>query len=121
MKFTHTNLPIEKDLPKLVRDNIPAIIFKNHKKDPQISIAKDDAEFVSYLLKKFVEEAVEVMNHTDREDLMKELADIKEVTRKLMQIFKISEKEVEEIRELKEKTNGGFEKRYILEKLPEGV
>ncbi len=116
MKFKHTNLPIEIILPKLVRDNIPQIIKDKDGNEPKVTIAHDDKAYLNYLLKKMVEESVEVQNHSDRQDLIAELADVKELTLTVMKLIGIPEDEIEKMRLLKKEKNGGFEKRYILER-----
>jgi predicted house-cleaning noncanonical NTP pyrophosphatase (MazG superfamily) len=103
-------------LPKLVRDNIPQIIHDASHVEPKIRVAKDDAEFRSFLLKKTVEEAVEVYDTKgNKSELLKELADMRELLMALMQLENITESEIEKIRLLKKAKNGGFEKRYIFE------
>lgn len=105
------------NLPKLVRDTIPDIIARNEGKKPKVRIVKDDKELLVFLLKKLVEEAVEVQQHEDRADLVKELADMKEVTLAVMGLLGISEEEIEKVRVIKKEENGGFEKGYILEEV----
>ena len=115
MEFKHTELPIELSLPKLVRDNIPQIIRDNDKVEPTIEVAKDDAKFLHYILKKFVEEAIEMSEEGEnREELTKELADIMELVSTLAELENIDLEEVEKIRKLKQEKNGGFKERYIL-------
>lgn len=115
MDFKHTNLPIEKSLPKLVRDKIPQIIESNEKRKANVSTATDDKKYLEYLLKKLIEEADEVRHHADKEDLIKELADLKELTLAIMKLCDIKEDDIEKIRMIKKEKNGAFEKRYILE------
>ncbi len=114
MEFTHTKPPIETELPKLVRDNIPAIIASDGR-DPKFRVAAEDHEFLTFILKKVVEEAVEVQNHENPDELVKELADLKELTLALMKLTDITEEQIEAIRVAKAEKNGAFNKRYILE------
>lgn len=105
-----------RDLPKLVRDNIPQIIKRKTGRTPNISIAKHNHVYLSFLLKKLIEEAYEAQATTSKAELVKELADIKEVIITLMNLIDISDDKVEKNRIAKKEKNGGFEKRYILQK-----
>jgi len=115
MDFTHTELPIETEFPKLVRDNIPQMIRENDHVDPKIEVAEDDTKFLQYILKKIIEESIELSEFGgDIEDLKKELADVVELIHVLAQLENINLKEVDAIRDIKREKNGGFDKRYIL-------
>lgn len=54
MDFTPTNLPIENQYPKLVRDRIPEIVEAKGKK-ANIKTLQTDDEYLRYLLKKVTE------------------------------------------------------------------
>lgn len=116
MRFKHTDLAVENDLPKLVRDNIPDIIQKNTGVQPHISLAKDDKIFLELLLKKLVEEATEAQSTAQKDELIYELADIQEVIYSITTLLKINEKEIKKAMQIKKERNGGFKKRYILKK-----
>lgn len=115
MNFTHTNLPIEVKLPKLIRDRIPEHIRNNNKVEPSYHVAIDNDEFKSYALQKLVEEATEIKNADTREHMVEEFADLKELTVEVMKAFEITDSEIEKVRIEKKNKNGGFEKRYILD------
>ena len=69
MEFVSTDHPIENEYPKLVRDKIPAIIKDRVGVDVDRRIAKDDQEFLDYLLKKMVEEATELQHSGEHDNL----------------------------------------------------
>ena len=114
MEFDHTNLPIETDYPKLVRDNIPKIIKKNEGIAIKTIILDSDAEFLEYLLKKFIEEATELIHSKNTEDIMKEMADIFELTDTILKLKGKTLKDVSAVQNEKRKKNGGFEKRILM-------
>lgn len=97
---------------KLVRDRIPEIILKEGK-----TCTFDVLDEVKYLIElkaKLVEEATEVKNATSRDEMLSELADVREVMDALMQIYKISPMEVSTLQALKALKRGKFEKKVFL-------
>lgn len=79
MDFKHTNLEVENEYPKLIRDKIPQIIKQKDGTDVLAKIASDDGEFLDYLLKKMIEESIELQHAPKEENLEEELADIFEL------------------------------------------
>lgn len=119
MDFQPTNSPIENEYPKLVRDRIPEIIKKKTGIDVEQRILADDREYLDYLLKKMVEEATELQQSRQHNNLEEELADVFEL---IYAILKLKGKTIENIitiqKEKREK-NGAFEKRILmLRKVP---
>lgn len=96
---------------KLVRDNIPAIISARGQ-TPIIHTASDE-EYMLSLNQKLQEEVKEFIESQNTE----ELADIIEVINAIVDCKKITQQQIEEIREKKAKTNGRFEKKIILDKI----
>ena len=99
---------------KLVRDKIPEIIESNN----EVAIYRilEGNEYRQELYKKLLEEANEVINTKNSNDLIMELADVLEVLRA---IANLESKELEDIIEFankKELKRGGFSKRIFLEK-----
>jgi predicted house-cleaning noncanonical NTP pyrophosphatase (MazG superfamily) len=94
---------------KLVRDRIPEIIIST-KEEPITHIA-DDVEYEKRLKDKLQEEVDEFLENPSK----KELVDILEVVYALSDFYKITKIELEIARAQKEKTNGGFKKRIILD------
>jgi predicted house-cleaning noncanonical NTP pyrophosphatase (MazG superfamily) len=97
---------------KLIRDGIVDFVFKQRGEVLKTRIASSE-ELGSFLKHKVVEEAGEVFNSKNKEELAEELADLLEV------IKSISEKEniVEQVfskREAKYLEKGGFDKGLIL-------
>lgn len=94
---------------KLIRDGLPAMmrsqglsVFTRH---------LDDAEFLARLKDKLVEEAREAQAAGSREDLVEELADVREVILALLGAAGLSEAEVEGRRLAKRAERGGFDDR----------
>ena len=118
MDFTPTNLPVETDFPKLVRDNIPDII-KAGGKQARTKIAENDEEYLKYLLKKMVEEAVELKHSGQADNLKEELADIFEIIYAILALQGWTIEQIIEVQKEKREKNGGFEKRILMLNKPE--
>lgn len=112
-KHTDTNLAIESEYPKLVRDNIPDIIEKDRGQKPETRTLEDE-EFQKYLLKKMVEEATELRGAKDKEHLAEELADIFEIIDELLVANDLKPEEIREIQKQKAEKRGGFKKRILM-------
>jgi predicted house-cleaning noncanonical NTP pyrophosphatase (MazG superfamily) len=119
MLFTHTetDLPIESDYPKLVRDNIPEIIQANGKA-PVTHIAGDN-EYVSFLLKKIVEEATELRHAQDINHQKEEIADVLEVLDSIKRALGLTDEQVLNAQVSKREERGSFEGRIILDEITE--
>lgn len=120
MKHTHTetDLPIENQYPKLVRDKIPEMIERDgktatyHRED-------DDKTYLGYLFVKLLEEATELTEADTIDHRMEEIADVKEVLISIQEALGLTEAEVEEVRRSKCEERGGFSGRLILDELPD--
>ncbi len=105
----------EKNFNKLVRDEIPEIIKKSGD-IPTFRILDIDA-YRKYLELKLTEEAKEVQEAPSTDSKIEGLADALEVIRAISESLEVPFEKVEEIRKLKRKKRGGFEKRIFLEKV----
>lgn len=114
MEFNHTELGIETEYPKLVRDRIPEIIKENEGVDIQTRVLDNDDEFFKYLAKKIVEESVELQNADNVDDLMVELADIYEIIDTIIELKGKTRGDIGGIEDEKRLKNGGFEKRILM-------
>lgn len=94
---------------KLIRDKIPEIIENSGKKS-QIYTA-DTEEYKKLLLKKLVEEAIE-MQETPCTD---ELADILEVIEAIKEAYYFNNELIAKRKEEKKVTRGAFKKQIVLE------
>lgn len=119
MEFQYTNLDIETQFPKLIRDRIPKIIAQNDKAIAKIRQTKDSDEYLEFVLHKVVEETVELQHSLEEGNMEEELADVYELLETLLKINKWSRTDIKKIQEEKNKKNGAFEKGYILEELKE--
>lgn len=96
---------------KLIRDKIPEQIEKDGLK-AIIHVATEE-EFRQKLMDKLEEEVKEYISSNNIE----ELGDILEVVFTIAENQNINQEELLEIKKQKQNTNGGFTKRYILEKV----
>ena len=115
MTFHHTptNLPLENEYPKLVRDKIPEIIKQNENIEVAIRLLNDD-EFLQYLLRKVVEEAQELSHAESDANLKEEIADVREIIDTLIKLKDFSESELMTLQSEKRKKRGGFDKRLLM-------
>ncbi len=114
MDFKHTNLKVESEYPKLVRDKIPQIIKQKEGIDVPTKIAFDDSEFLDYLLKKMIEESVELRGAIKEGNLEEELADIFELIYAILELKKETIEDIIAIQKEKREKRGGFDKRIIM-------
>ncbi len=101
---------------KLIRDRIPEIIAAQGKAF-SVSVLDEDA-YREALVAKLLEEANEVkgaMQGGNRDEIIKELADLSEVMDALMNTLGISEEEVQGRQRKRREERGGFEKHLWLE------
>ncbi len=92
---------------KLIRDKMPTNL---HNKG--ISAATKELsshEYLAQLKDKLVEEAQEVFECKDKQELIEELADVLEVVRAISWGHQIALEEVEAVRQQKREKRGGFE------------
>lgn len=105
---------MKKVFNKLVRDNIPSIIENNGEK--AIYRVLSDDEYIVELLKKLKEEVGEVLDSTNRDERLEELADVFEVIKSIAEYDNSNIDEVIRIADNKREKRGGFSKKYFLEK-----
>lgn len=99
---------------KLVRDKIPEIIKQDGKK-ASLKILNED-EYKRELLVKIVEEAQEVLaTKGQKDDLIKEIGDVLEVIDFIVKAFNLSKDEIDEVKEKRNKSRGGFSEKIFLE------
>lgn len=97
---------------KLVRDRIPEIIIKEGKACTYDVL--DDEKYLAELKAKLIEEATEVKSASSRDEMLTELADVREVMDALMQVYEISPMEVSTIQALKAFKKGKFVNKLYL-------
>ena len=106
---------MEKIYNKLVRDNIPDIILSNG--ETPITRILSSVEYKQELEKKLYEEYQEVLNTTNTNDRIEELADMLEIIISLAKLENKSLDDVIEVAKTKREKRGGFEERIYLEKV----
>jgi len=98
--------------PKLVRDRIPEIIESAG--EVAITRIAEEGEYVTYLLDKIVEEAVELRGATEVDHQIEEVADLREVLAAFIAAVSFSEDEITAVQRSKVDTRGAFQDRVIL-------
>ena len=106
-----------KTYDKLVRDRIPEIIQKEGNIADIIILSEES--FKQAIKEKLIEEATEVCNAQDRDDILSELADLQEVMDTIKQLYNINTLEVNTIQAVKALQRGKFEKRLYLKSVSE--
>jgi predicted house-cleaning noncanonical NTP pyrophosphatase (MazG superfamily) len=101
---------IMKQYNKLVRDKIPTIIKANGSV-ARTRMLSNDGDYLEALKDKLVEEALEVKEGLEAE----ELADVMEVVQAIAKQLGVSLKDIEKLQHKKNQTNGSFKKRIFLE------
>ena len=72
------------------------------------------------LLKKIIEEATEVSNaNGNPQELVKELADLWEVIEYVTKTFELDHNEIQEVKQQRHDSRGGFDRRIFLESTEE--
>lgn len=107
------------EYPKLVRDNIPAIIKDNQGIDVEIRSLTDDAEYEKYLRQKFTEEAAELAAAETDEQTIEEVADLEELIEALLVLKGIERSAVAKVQIEKRGKRGGFTDRLLMIKAAE--
>ncbi len=98
-------------MKKLIRDNIPDII-KDKWEKCEFYIASD-VEYSIELLKKIVEESIEVKESRNKKELIEELADVIEVIYSICEDKSITIDDIEKARIKKKNEKWGFSKKVI--------
>lgn len=98
---------------KLVRDKIVEGIKESGNTPVYYELNEED--YLEELKKKVSEEAVEIPVATDRQELLKELADVLEVIDNLAEALGSSREDLETIRTEKNKKAGSFKKRLYVD------
>ncbi|HYV33626.1 MAG TPA: nucleoside triphosphate pyrophosphohydrolase [Candidatus Limnocylindria bacterium] len=112
MDFIPSNLPIENEYPKLVRDRIPELIEKQGK-TLQTRILEDD-EYLKYLLIKMIEESTELLHSLEKGNMQEELADVFEIIYAILKVKGWTIEQIIEVQKEKREKNGGFEKKILM-------
>jgi len=102
---------------KLVRDRIPEIITKDGNTADIIILSEES--FKQAIKDKLIEEATEVANAQNRDDILSELADLQEVMDSIKQIYNINTLEVNTIQAVKALQRGKFDKKIFLKTVSE--
>ena len=102
---------------KLIRDRIPEIIAKDGNTADIIILSEES--FKQAIKEKLIEEATEVCNADNRDEVLSELADLQEVMDTIKQMYNINTLEVNTIQAVKALQRGKFEKRLYLKSVKE--
>lgn len=102
---------------KLIRDRIPEIIEKDGNTADIIILSEES--FKQAIKEKLIEEATEVLNADNRDEVLSELADLQEVMDTIKQMYNINTLEVNTIQAVKALQRGKFEKKLYLKSVKE--
>ena len=102
---------------KLIRDRIPEIITKDGNTADIIILSEES--FKQAIKEKLIEEATEILNADNRDEVLSELADLQEVMDTIKQMYNINTLEVNTIQAVKALQRGKFEKRLYLKSVKE--
>lgn len=110
---------MRKEISKLVRDNVPAIISKDTSVEKfSYHQCNNKVELIEALLNKVIEEATELKNsHIDTNISLDEFVDVLEVVDRLKQELPWTSDEIEEARAKKAKEKGAFDIAYVLDEI----
>ena len=104
--------PISSQYPKLVRDKIPEFIIADGQK-PHMRVLEIE-EYIQYLKAKATEEADEIAHTQTDEQLIEEIADLREVLDALQTAKGFSPGQVKEVQDKKRLERGGFSQRLLM-------
>ena len=85
----------------------------------QTRFLEHDDEFREALYAKIIEETEELLEATDEENFLEEMADVVEVFHAILKLKGFSWEDMEEVRKAKLEDRGGFETRLFIDKLSE--
>ena len=114
MRDNNADSTTENEYPKLVRDRIPEIIFKNEGVEIDQQTIDNDADFIRYLVAKISEEAREFQNASDTNSAEEELADIYEVLDACIHTLCLKKERILKIQREKALNRGTFAKRILM-------
>jgi predicted house-cleaning noncanonical NTP pyrophosphatase (MazG superfamily) len=104
--------PAMQEFNKLVRDGIPAKIERAGERALTVSVSGES--LLRLLRQKLVEESLEVFGTSNRQELIEELADVREVVDALMSAAQLDSDEVEAAQLKKREARGGFDRGIVL-------
>ncbi len=99
---------------KLVRDKIVEHMKSNNQESFGVRVL-DNEEYIKELSKKVIEEAQELDNVTNLEELKEELADVQEVMDYLRKALGMSDEDIKKYQEKKIEKNGGFDSKFFVD------
>ena len=116
MNYTHTmtDLAIENQYPKLIRDRIPEIVERNGQ-TAKVYREEDTVKYLDFLFTKLIEEATELVQADTLDHQKEELADVREVIATIQDTLGLAEADVEAVQSSKREERGGFKGRLIME------
>lgn len=100
---------------KLIRDNIPSMIRKDHKECDVVRL--DESTYEQALNDKLNEEVNEFIKATNKTDQIEELADVYEVLDAILKVHHIGKSAVDQKRKEKRREKGAFNQRVYLKEV----
>lgn len=116
MKFQHFDISPDKEneYPKLVRDEAPRLILEKTGKAVKTRTLDDNDEYQQFLLKKILEEASELANAKDKDELVEETSDLIEVIEIILRINDLDLEMIRKFQKIKTDKKGSFKKRILM-------
>lgn len=102
----------KQEFHKLVRDKVPSNIKRGGEVAFEARISGES--FLRALREKLVEEAIEVMDASDQDSIIGEIADLCEIIDEIISQLNVSRDELERRKEQKRKKTGGFKNGIVL-------
>ena len=102
----------KQEFNKLVRDKVPANIERGGEIVSKTSLSGE--YFLRALREKLIEEAFEVMDATDQDSILGELADLSEIIDEILSQLNLSQEELRQRQEEKRTKAGGFKEGLVL-------
>lgn len=100
---------------KLIRDHVPEIL-KNKNASLKYHVMSDE-EYLKRLNEKLMEETLEVLEASSREEFIEEFSDVIEVIYAIAKVQNIDVEEIERERVKKREVKGGFEKKFYADSI----
>jgi predicted house-cleaning noncanonical NTP pyrophosphatase (MazG superfamily) len=97
---------------KLIRDKIPEIIRADNE-EPKVKIL-NQKDYMIALKQKISEEAIELIEAKNKDDVLNELVDLQELIDSTAKAYKIRKSTLISAQKGKNKKRGGFKKRLFL-------
>lgn len=98
---------------KLVRDRIVELMNRNGQLPNEVRVLGDD-EFLKELIRKLIEEALEIQKAENIDDVREEVSDVQEILDYIKKTIGFTKEDLNRYQKIKHNKNGGFDKREYI-------